>query len=167
MSDKKNKADAKEQDGDKNNCSISHNRKARFDYEILETIEAGLVLKGTEVRSLRDGLGTIQGAFARERDGNLSLESFEIPPWRYAHVHDQHEPLRSKRLLLKREQVNRLLKSVAAKGLALVALKVYFKDGKVKVELGLGRGKKASDKRQVIKEREEKRFLGRATKRYR
>ncbi|MGE4158734.1 MAG: SsrA-binding protein SmpB [Planctomycetota bacterium] len=161
------KKEGPEEGEDKNNVSISHNRKARFDYEILETLEAGLVLKGTEVRSLRDGLGTIQGAFARERDGNLTLESFEIPPWRYAHEHDQHDPLRSKRLLLKREQLNRLLKSVASKGLALVALKVYFKDGKVKVELGLGRGKKASDKRQIIKDREEKRYISRATKRYR
>ena len=167
MSESRKRGESPESDKDKNNCSISHNRKARFDYEILETLEAGIVLKGTEVRSLRDGLGSIQGAFARERGGSLSLEGFEIPVWRYAHAHDQHDPLRSKRLLLKREQVNRMIKSVEAKGLAIIALHLYFKGGKVKVELALGRGKKASDKRHSIKEREEKRYLDRVHKRVR
>lgn len=167
MSQKNKQGATPAEEDDKNNCSISHNRKARFDYEIEETLEAGIVLQGTEVRSLRDGLGTIQGAFARERGGNLSLEGFEIPPWRHAHTHDQHDPLRSKRLLLKKEQVHRLIKAVEAKGLALIALKAYFKDGKVKIELALGRGKKAADKRHTIKEREEKRYLDRIHKRSR
>jgi len=138
-----------------------NNREARFRYEILESLEVGVALTGTEIKSIRNGNLSLKEAYARVRDGEVWLVNLTIPPYKEASYFN-HVPNRPRKLLLHREQIDRLVGRAAEKGLTLVPLRLYFKHGKVKLELGLVRGKKLWDKRRTIQEREVKRDLARA-----
>ena len=143
--------------------TIAENRRARFDYQLLERVEAGLVLSGTEVKSLRQGRATLAQAWAEVRDGEAWLHGAEIA------VYDQgnranHEPTRPRKLLLHRREIDSLYGSVREKGLTLVPTRLYFKDGRVKVELALARGKEQRDKRRDLAERDAQRQIERALK---
>lgn len=149
MSKKSNKADA--------HRTVSLNRRARFDYAILEVVEAGLMLTGSEVKSLRSGKASINESFAGEMKGELYLFNANIPEYTQANTFN-HEPKRPRKLLLHRRQVNKFMGAVQRKGLTLVALSVYFNEkGRAKVELALAKGKNVVDKRETIKERDWKR----------
>ena len=137
---------------------IATNRRARHEYEILETVEAGIVLRGTEVKSLRDGLVNFKDSYASVRNGEGWLLGCHINP--YSHGTDaNHDPERDRKLLLHKREIDRLGGKVAEKGLTLVPLRLYFKDGRAKVELGLARGKKLHDKRATLREREVRREM--------
>src|ERR1700733_1024138 len=137
---------------------VAMNRKARHDYFITDTVEAGIVLAGTEVKSLRTGQASIQESFATPKDGALYLLNAYIPEYKQAGTHLQHEVRRPRKLLLHKREMNRLMGAVKKEGMTLVPLGVYFnKRGIAKVELGLGKGKHKSDKRATIKERDWKR----------
>ncbi len=139
------------------------NKKARFEYEIVDTFEAGLVLKGTEVKSVRLKQASIQESYARITKGEVFLVGMNITP--YAHGNRfNHDPLRERKLLLHRQEIKRLTGKVAERGFTLVPLKLYFKNGKVKVLLGLGKGKTTHDKRKTIQKRESDRELRRVIK---
>ncbi len=135
---------------------ISVNRKALRDYHILDRIEAGIELKGTEVKSIRGGLANVNNAFARVEKGQLWLYDMDIQPYEKA-SHEQHEPKRLRRLLLHRQEIEKLLGKTQIEGFSLVALRVYWKGHRVKVEIGLGKGKLAHDKRQDLKAKAVKR----------
>jgi SsrA-binding protein len=139
---------------------VATNRKARHDYEILESHEAGLVLRGTEVKSLRASQITFKDSYAEIRNNEAWLLGCYITP--YSHGTDaNHDPERPRKLLLHRREINRLLGRVAERGLTLVPLRLYFKEGRAKLELGLARGKKLHDKRATIRERDARRELDR------
>jgi len=140
---------------------ITTNRKAFRDYHILEKFEAGVELKGTEVKSIRAGLATLQGAFARIQNGQVFLQEATIQPYERA-SHEQHEAKRPRRLLMHRAEIDRLTGAVEREGLALPVLRLYWKKGRVKAEVGLGKGKHAADKRQDLKKRVETREAERA-----
>jgi SsrA-binding protein len=140
------------------------NRRARFEYEKLESVEAGLALQGSEIKAIRRGNLSINEAFARLRDGELWLVSLTIPPYKEASVFN-HEPNRPRKLLLHREQIQRLSGRAAEKGLTLVPWRMYFKQGRVKVEIALVRGKKLWDKRRDTQERDVKREIARTVTR--
>src|SRR5437773_3730228 len=142
---------------------IVDNRRARHDYQLLDRFEAGLVLTGTEVKSLRDGRATLGQAYAEVRDGEAWLLGAEIA------IYDQgnranHDPTRPRKLLMHRREIDRLYGQVREKGLTLVPTRLYFKDGRVKVELALARGKDVRDKRRTVAEREARRDMERALK---
>ena len=140
------------------------NRRAWHKYQIQETVEAGLVLLGTEVKSLRAGHGSISEAYAAEQDGELWLRSAHIPEYGPAH-RSNHEPTRPRKLLLRQREVHRLLGAVQREGMTLVPLKVYFNErGRAKISVGLARGKKLYDKRQDIKARDWERSRARLLK---
>ena len=142
---------------------IATNRKARHEYEILETVEAGLVLRGTEVKSLRAGQVNFKDSFATVRNNEAWLRGCHISP--YSHGTDaNHEPERDRKLLLHQREIARLTGKIAERGLTLVPLRLYFKQGRAKVELGLGRGKKLHDKRSSLREREVRREMDRAAR---
>lgn len=143
---------------------ICRNRKAYFEYTIDAFYEAGLVLKGTEVKSLRLGKASIDEAYASIRDGEIYLYNAHISPYDHAAV-DSHHPTRPRKLLLHRWELKRLLGKVRERGYTLIPLKLYFKDEHAKVEIALARGKKKHDKRETIRRREEQRELERARKR--
>lgn len=140
---------------------VASNRKARHDYAVLDTFEAGLKLTGTEVKSLRLGRASLVDAFAQERDGELYLHSMHIPEYTQG-TWTNHEPRRTRKLLLNRLEINRLTHKLAESGLTLVPLSLYFKDGWAKVELGLARGKRDYDKRQDLATRDANREINRA-----
>lgn len=140
---------------------VASNRRARHDYEIVDTIEAGLVLEGSEVKSLRAGNANLKDAFAMMRGRELWLENVHIAPYKFARE-GGHDPERSRKLLLHRREIDRLAGTMAEKGLTLVPLALYFRDGRAKVELALARGRRSYDKRQAIREREERREMDRA-----
>jgi len=140
------------------------NRRARFEYHILESLEAGLVLTGTEIKSIRAGGISLNEAYARVRDGELWLLGMHVPPYKEGSFAN-HEPVRPRKLLLHREQILRLGGRAAEKGLTIVPLRLYFTRGKVKVEIGLVRGKKLWDKRRATADRELKRELARHARR--
>lgn len=140
---------------------ITTNRKAFRDYHILEKLEAGVELKGTEVKSLRAGLVSLQGSFARVQNGQIWLHDCSIQPYERA-SHEQHEVKRPRRLLLHRAEIDRLAIAVEREGLTLPALRLYWKKGRVKAEIGLGKGKHAADKRLDLKKRVETREAERA-----
>jgi SsrA-binding protein len=142
---------------------ITENRRARHDYHLLERLEAGLVLTGTEVKSLRDGRATLGQAYADVRDGEAWLHGAEISTYDQGNSAN-HEPTRDRKLLLHRREIDRLYGQVREKGLTVVATKLYFKDGRVKVELALARGKDVRDKRRTIVDRDAKRQMDRALK---
>jgi SsrA-binding protein len=133
---------------------VAQNRRARHDYLIEDTIEAGLVLQGTEVKVLRQGQGSISEAYADQSGGELFLVNANIPEYP-ASAHFNHQPRRPRKLLLHRKQVNRLLGAIRRDGMTLIPLSVYFNErGRAKVELGLARGKRKADKRQAEKQRD-------------
>jgi SsrA-binding protein len=142
---------------------VATNRQAYHDYFVDETIEAGIVLTGTEVKSIREGKVNLRGAFARIKEGEVWLENVHIAEYELG-TYMNHAPLRDRKLLMHRREIARLTQRIQAKGQTLVPLKLYFKDNHVKVELGLGRGKKLYDKREAIAERESQRELARITK---
>jgi len=146
---------AREESGDR---PIATNRRARHEYEILETVEAGLVLRGTEVKSLRAGLVNFKDSYASVRNGEGWLLGCHISP--YSHGSDaNHDPERDRKLLLHKREIARLGGKISERGLTLVPLRLYFKDGRAKVELGLARGKKLHDKRASLREREVRREM--------
>lgn len=143
---------------------VATNRKAWHDYHILETLEAGLVLVGTEVKSLREGRANLKDSFARIKKGEAYLFNAHISPYHMAGPAN-HDPTRTRKLLLHRQEINRLTGRVAEKGLTLIPLKLYFKRGKAKVELALAKGKKLYDKRETLKARAHEREMAMAFKR--
>lgn len=141
------------------------NKKARFNFEILEQVEAGIALTGSEVKSLRAGQASLEEAFAWIRDEEVYLRSCNISPYPQA-GYAQHEPTRERKLLLHRREIRKLLVKVTQKGLTLIPIKMYFSErGKVKVLLGLARGKKFHDKREDLRKRDDARAIERAMKR--
>ena len=147
-------------DGDR---AIATNRRARYEYEILETLEAGLVLRGTEVKSLRSGLVNFKDSYATVRNGEVWLVGCHISP--YSHGTDaNHAPERDRKLLLHDREIKRLTGKIAERGLTLVPLKLYFKNGRAKLEVGLARGKKLHDKRSALREREVRREMDKAAR---
>ena len=133
---------------------IADNRRARFDYDLLERFEAGIVLQGTEVKSLRDGKLNLGDSYCViERDGEVYLKDAHISPYSHG-THANHDPLRTRKLLLNRNEIRRLTQRVREKGLTLIPTRVYLKNGWVKVEIALAKGRKKYDKRERIKERD-------------
>jgi SsrA-binding protein len=142
---------------------VCQNKKARYDYHIIEVIEAGMVLVGTEVKSLREGRANLKDSYARIRDGELYLMQAHISPYSHASL-DNHDPERVRKLLVHKRELKRLTGKTQEKGLTLVPLKIYFKDGKAKIELALASGKKSYDKRETLKRQTQKREMERAIK---
>ena len=141
---------------------IAQNRKARHDYTILDTYEAGLALTGTEVKSLRAGRASLVDGYATIKDGEVWLQGIHIPEYTQG-TWTNHEPRRTRKLLLHREEINRLIGKIRESGLTLVPLQMYFRDGKVKVEIALARGKRTYDKRQDMARRDAEREISRVT----
>ena len=131
---------------------VARNPKATHDYHIVETWEAGIVLTGTEVKSLRGGKASIKESWARVRNGEVFLEGMNITPYEQGNRYN-HPPVRSRKLLLHRREIDRLVGAVEQKGLSLIPLELYFRNGRAKVTLALGRGKKQHDKREDLKRR--------------
>jgi len=147
--------------------TVVSNRRATHDYEILDRFEAGIVLSGAEVKSLRGGRGSLAQAYARVHGGEVWIEGMHIPPYEQQMDKRTYDPIRTRKLLLHRREIDRLIGAVAEKGLALVPLRVYFAHGLAKMELGLGRGRRQFEKRQVLAEREHKREMERESGRRR
>ena len=144
---------AQKTDREKAQRTIAENRKARHDYHVLDTWEAGVALLGTEVKAIREGRVNLRDSYARIDNGEVWMQNVHISP--YSHRGSSaHEELRQRKLLLHREEIRKLVGRVAEKGLTLVPLELYFKNGRVKVLLGLARGKQAHDKRETIRRRE-------------
>ena len=142
---------------------VCRNKKAVFDYFIEEVYEAGLVLLGPEVKSLRDGRGSLTDSYARVRNGELYLYNLHISPYPFAH-HLELDPTRTRKLLMKRQEIKRLIGKTEIRGYSLVPLKVYFSQGWAKVELALAKGKRKVDKRRAIREKDMKREMDQARK---
>ncbi len=141
---------------------VAQNKKAFFDYEILDRLEAGIVLSGDEVKSLRQGKVSLVGSFATVHDGQLFLLNCNITPYTQAFQAKKEDATRSRKLLLKRKEINRLIGDISRKGITIVPLKIYFNDRNLaKVELGLAKHKKAASKKESIKERDIKRETSR------
>ena len=145
---------------------VATNRRARRNYSIFDTYEAGMVLVGSEVKSLREGKMELKDSYAHVQRGEVFLVGAHISPYGFARE-GGHDPERERKLLLHRREIDRIAGALAEKGLTLVPLRVYFKDGKAKVELGLGKGKTSVDKRHSLREREHEREMDRAAKRRR
>ena len=148
--------------GASNNAPTINNRRARYDYEILETYECGLMLQGAEVKSIREGRATINEAYARVQDGEVWLHQMHITPYPYSR--EELDPVRRRKLLLHHREIDELARATGEKGVTLVPLRLYFKDHRAKILLGIARGKRAYDKRRVISERDAKREAQRAMK---
>ena len=144
---------------------IASNRKAFHDYSIVDTFEAGIVLTGTEVKSLRGQGCSLVDGFVRLKGGEAWLVNVQIPHYGHGTFFSQHEPRRDRKLLLHAREIQRLVGKLQEKGLTLVPLRAYFKKGRAKVELGLARGKKSHDKREAIKKREAQREMARHARR--
>lgn len=142
---------------------VTENRKARYDYFIEDQYEAGMVLKGTEVKSLRLGRANLKDSYARIKHGEVFVYQMHIGVYPFA-FYGNHEPLRVRKLLLNKHEIKRLYGKANEKGFSLIPLKVYFKSGKIKITLALARGKRKHDKREVIRRRDDKRELDRAKK---
>ncbi|MEB3335951.1 MAG: SsrA-binding protein SmpB [Leptolyngbyaceae bacterium] len=145
---------------------VSDNRQARFQYEILETYQAGVELKGTEVKSIRAGKVNLRDGFGLVRDGEILLLNVHISPHATTTQQFNHDPRRTRKLLLHRQEIRKLIGKVQQQGLTLVPLKMYLKRGWVKVDLALVRGKKLHDKREDLKKRQDTRDMERATKNF-
>jgi SsrA-binding protein len=143
--------------------TISLNRRARHEYAVEETLEAGIVLTGTEIKSIRAGRVNLAEAYARVERGEAWLIGAHIAPYEQGNRYN-HEPRRTRKLLLHRDQIDELVGRVNAKGLTLVPLRLYIRDGRAKLELGFARGMQAYDKRRTIAERDQRRELARETK---
>src|SRR2546423_821965 len=142
---------------------ITVNRQAYHDYYVERTIEAGIALMGTEIKSIREGKVNLRGSYAIARNGELWLENAHIAVYEHGNRYN-HDPMRTRKLLLHRKEINQLLNKVEAKGMTLIPLKLYLKGGRAKIELGLCRGKKLYDKREAIAERDVKREIERAVR---
>jgi SsrA-binding protein len=134
-------------------ASVAENRKARHDYHLLETFEAGVVLLGTEVKAIREGRVNLRDSFARIDDGEVFLCNVNISPYSHRGSAD-HEPLRRRKLLLHRDEIRKLIGKTVERGMTLVPVRMYFKNGRVKVAISLAKGKKEYDKRETIRRRE-------------
>lgn len=143
---------------------VARNRKARHEYELIEKVEAGIVLTGTEVKSLRNGKANLEDAYAAIEDNEVWLHGCDIPEYTEANQLN-HKPKRSRKLLLHRREIDKLLTKGAEKGLTIVPLQLYFKDGKAKVEISTARGRKTYDKREALKQQDAKRDIDRALRR--
>ena len=141
--------------------SVARNPKATHDYHILETWETGIVLTGTEVKSLRNGKASIKEAYARVKNGEVFLEGMNITPYEQGNRYN-HDPVRARKLLLHRREIEKMIGAVEQRGLTLVPLELYFKKGRAKVALALGKGKKQHDKREAIKRKVMEREVARA-----
>jgi SsrA-binding protein len=146
-----------------NTKELCSNRKARHHYEILETFEAGIVLTGTEIKSLRDGGASLQDAYVKTMEGELWLVGASIAPYRFGNIYN-HAERRERKMLMHKREIVKLRTSVEVKGLALIPLSMYLKKGRVKVLLALAKGKKSHDKRESVKERDDKRDIQRLMK---
>jgi SsrA-binding protein len=147
----------------KSDTTVATNRKAYHDYFIEDSFEAGLVLQGTEVKSLRMGLANLTDSYAIVKNNEVFLFNANISPYPYGNIMN-HEPLRTRKLLLHRDEIRKLVGKMTQKGFTLIPLKIYFTRGKAKVQIGLAKGKKAFDKRETIKEKESKREVERTVK---
>lgn len=145
---------------------IATNRRARHDYDIVDEWEVGLVLTGSEIKSLRAGKANLKDSFAHLRDGELYLVNAYIGPYSFARE-GGHQPERTRKLLMHRHQLDRIAGSLAEKGLTLVPMRLYLKDGKAKLQLGLGKGKRTIDKRADLRKKEHDREMERARRRIR
>jgi SsrA-binding protein len=145
---------------------VSDNRQARYLYEILETYEAGVELKGTEVKSIREGKANLRDGYALIRNGEVFLLNVHVSPHATAAQYFNHDPRRTRKLLLHRMEIRKLIGKVEQQGLTLVPLKMYLKRGRVKIDLALVRGKKLHDKREDLKRRQDKRDIERAMKQF-
>jgi len=145
---------------------VSSNRRARRNFTVVETVEAGFSLLGSEVKSLREGKLDLKDSYAAVRNGEVYLVGAYIAPYEFARE-GGHEPERERKLLLHRREIDRIAGQIAEKGLTLIPLQVYFKEGKAKVELGLAKGKTSYDKRETLKERDHEREMDRAVARAR
>lgn len=143
---------------------LAENRKARFDYEILERFEAGMVLIGQEVKSIKSGRMSLKGSYVVLRREEPYLIGANVPPYQPKNAPPDYEPERSKKLLLTKSEIKHLIGKTKEKGLTLVPLRVYTKRGKIKLEFGIAKGRKKADKRELIKKREAKRELKRELK---
>ena len=148
--------------GDERGPDVATNRAARYSYEIVETFEVGIVLAGTEVKSLRDGKARLQDSYAAIEDGEVYLRGAYIPP--YPPARDNHEPERARKLLMHRWEIERLIERMQRKGLTLIPTRIYFKGKRAKVELALARGKQQQDKRRQIRDRDVARDIEREVK---
>jgi SsrA-binding protein len=149
---------------DQSEHTITTNRQAFHDYFVEDSLEAGIVLTGTEIKSIRDGKVNLRGAFARVRNGELWLEGMHIAPYEQG-TYMNHEPMRMRKLLVHQRQLQHLMSQVQVKGLTLIPLKLYFKGSLVKVQVGVCRGKKLYDKREDIAKRDVERDIARAMRR--
>lgn len=139
------------------------NRRATHDYEILETFEAGIVLQGTEIKSIRNHGASLQESYVKVLSGEIWLIGSSIAPYRFGNIHN-HEEKRDRKLLMHKREINRLKVASQEKGLTIIPLGMYLKNGRVKLRIGIAKGKKNIDKRAVIKERDEKRHIQQALK---
>jgi SsrA-binding protein len=155
---------AREAAGRSGDRTVASNRRARHDYDILDTYECGIMLQGSEVKSLRDGKAQLSDSYARVSDGELWLFGVHIPPWQFATGFGAHDPDRRRKLLLHRREIDELMGLTQQQALTLVPLSLYFRNGKAKVELALARGRKLHDKRQAILTREADREAARAAR---
>lgn len=155
---------AKTDDKEERRESIAKNRRARFDYTILDTWEAGIVLTGSEVKSLRDGKANITDAYAILKDGEVYLLNLHVSPYEKASFFN-HEPTRTRKLLLHKKEIKKMIGSVERQGLTLIPLELYFKRGRAKVAIALGKGKQMHDKRQDLKRKDDERDMQRAVRR--
>jgi SsrA-binding protein len=153
----------KSSDDKKPDVLIADNRKAHFDYHVLETFEAGIALLGTEVKGIREGRANLRDAFARVEKGEVWLYNVHINPYSHRGYVD-HDPKRRRKLLMHRQEIRKLIGKTVEKGLTLVPTRMYFKNGKVKVAIALARGKQVHDKRETIKRRETERETRAAVK---
>lgn len=142
---------------------LAQNRKASYDYSIIDTIEAGIVLKGTEIKSIRAGRINLKDGYASIRNGEIFLQNVHISPYEQGNVFN-HDPVRTRKLLMHKKQIARLIGETKSSGHTLIPLKVYIKDGYAKVLIGLGKGKKKYDKREDLKRKDQKREIDRAMK---
>ena len=157
---------AEKTEREKAQSSIAENRKAFHDFHLMETFEAGLVLLGTEVKAIREGRVNLRDSFARVEDGEVFLYNVHISPYSHRGYAD-HEPLRRRKLLLHKEEIRKLIGKTVEKGMTLVPVRLYFKNGRVKVAVSLAKGKKDYDKRETIKRREADRETRAAVKSHR
>jgi SsrA-binding protein len=141
---------------------LIQNRKARHDYFVVDSFECGIVLAGSEVKSIREGKANLQDSYARVQDGEVWLHGMHILPYPFSRM--ELEPVRPRKLLLHRKEIDEIARATAEKGVTLVPLRVYFKDGRAKVELAVARGKRSYDKRRVLAERDARRETERALK---
>lgn len=144
---------------------VTTNRKARHEYHIEDTLEVGLVLQGTEVKALREGRANLQDAYCIAEGGEMYVHNLHVSPYRHGNINN-HEPMRERKLLMHRREIERWDKAASQQGYTIVPLKLYFKNGLAKLEIGLAKGKKLYDKRSDIAERESKRRLDRVMRQH-